>query len=149
MEEDFEDRWERRGRNWRFPKFSLEEDLEDRWEWRGKNWIFSNSPLEDDIAEEWEWREKNSRPPNFSSASRSADILSGSTEEPPHSDFGGSRWTKMEQSRCKLGATPKWSAHAGWSNQCGEDSAVSTAVPPWRNRSLLADYDNENSQRTG
>ena len=30
MEENCEDRWERRGWNWRFPKFSFEQGLDDR-----------------------------------------------------------------------------------------------------------------------
>ena len=62
--------------------------------WRGRNWRVSNSPVEEDFEEEWEWREKNSRSSNFSSAFSSADTFSGSCEEPPHSDFGGSCWTK-------------------------------------------------------
>ena len=35
-----------------------------------------------------------------------------------------------------MGAKPKWSAHADWSNQSGEGTAFSTTIPPWRNQSL-------------
>ena len=45
--------------------------------------------------------------PTSHRASRFADMLSGSAEEPLQSGFGGFRWTRMDQSRCKLGATPK------------------------------------------
>ena len=91
---------------------------------------------EEDDEDGWEWREKNLRLPSFSSTSRSGGILSDSTEEPPQSGFFGSCWARMEQGRCKLSATPKLSAHAGTSNQGGGDTAVSTTIPPWRNRSL-------------
>ena len=41
---------------------------------------------------------------------------------------------EMSQKHFKLGAKPKWSAHADWPN-LSEDSSA-TPIPPWRDKSL-------------
>ena len=42
---------------------------------------------------------------------------------------------EMDQKHSKLGATPKWCAHADWPIQWSEDSPTWT-IPPWRDQSL-------------
>ena len=39
------------------------------------------------------------------------------------------------QKHYKLGAKPKWSAHADWPSMSGDESSA-TPIPPWRDKSL-------------
>ena len=41
----------------------------------------------------------------------------------------------MDQKHSKLGAKPKWSAHADWPSMSGDGSSTTT-FPPWRDQSL-------------
>ena len=78
-----------------------------------KNKTRKRDEMEEDFEGRWKWKEKDSRLTNSSSTSRFADILSDSAEEIPHlSGFCDSCLARMDQRHSKLGAKPKWSAHA-------------------------------------
>ena len=64
------------------------------------------------------------------------DMYPDFVKETPHpTGFGDSYSARMDQRHSKLRYKSKWSAHADWSNQSGDESAAST-IPPWRNQSL-------------
>ena len=84
----------------------------------------------------WKWKEKISKLSNSSSTSRQVDIYSCSAGKTSQaSGLCDPCLARTNLRHSKLGAKPKWRAHADWSNQSGEDSAVSTTIPPWRNQS--------------
>ena len=79
--------------------------------------------MKDEFEGRWRMEEEEiSRLSRSLSSSVHVDISdSGSVEE-------------MSQKHFKLGAKPKWSAHADWPN-LSEDSSA-TPIPPWRDKSL-------------
>ena len=79
--------------------------------------------VKDDVEGTWKKEEEEiSRLSHSLSSSVHVDISdSGSAEE-------------MSQKHYKLGAKPKWSAHADWPNMSEESSA--TPIPPWRDKLL-------------
>ena len=90
----------------------MEDDFEGRWKWKGHISILSTS----------------------SSTSRQVDMFSDSAEETPHpTGYCDSCLARMDQRHSKLGAKPKWCAHADWSTQSGDEAST---IPPWRNQSL-------------
>ena len=60
------------------------------------------------------------------------------------SDSGSAE--ELSQKHYKLGAKPKWSAHADWLDMSDESSA--TPIPPWRDKSLWRITNDKNLGRT-
>ena len=85
----------------------------------------------------WKGEEKISRLSQSLPSPFQVDIGdSDSAEETLNpTSFCDSCSAKMVQRHSKLGAKPKWSAHADRSNLSGEESGIST-IPPWRSQSL-------------
>ena len=110
-----------------------------------KNKTRKRNEMEADSEGRWKRKEKISRLSNSSSTSHQVEIYSDSAEETSRpTSVCDSCSARMDQWHSKLGAKPKWSAHADWSNLSGEESAAST-IPPWSNSVTLADHDHEDS----
>ena len=97
-----------------------------------RDWLISRNTtnkrtsMKEDVEGRWKKdEEKIPRRSHSSSSSFQADSSdSGSAEE-------------MDQKHCKLGAKPKWSAHADWSAYADwSDDSFATPIPPWRNKSI-------------